>query len=573
MNKTLATLALSACCATAQIETGVNVVGNVGNVQLVNSGDNLSSIITNLANNSTLLFGNGDWTNRISYLFSGSGDMGDFHLLSKTNITIKAIGKATIWNTDQGDGLVLSNCSRITIEGVRFFGHRQTNATLTNLHGSLVVAASRDIFIRGITMENSSDHGVVEFTAHPANVASSNVVVEQSYFFNGGSWWVTTGYDGAAVVCSDHWTVRNNHFKECAHGPEIFGPYKPIVAGSLIEGNYIENPIRYGINDGGHTNNYFHVIRGNTITFNNATRTVSSNTMTGAIGIQLNHPRGYRIEGNYIEGPSTAALGGNPGIEITGGSTAFEIADCVIENNTITNAETGIILNESANCKYRGFRIRGNRIYRAYYDPIRVSGTDHLIEDNFMRDSQVNGSTTRGHIWVGPTVFSQVATNVIVRGNVLVASAGVSPASAGIFIDTSARNCRLSDNEISTAYSPRYADSGIDTHWNSNVRARNGGTNVVILHSYAIIDWPQIPVGSNHNNVVTITGVTNTDWVVFSPDVNTFTNAPSATNAFFKIWASNGTVHIHCKNVGAAGTIDPGNGTNKILILKSLGVQ
>lgn len=541
----------------------------VGGVIVLTASSNLSNTLTNLANNSTLLLGNGDWTNRISYIQAGLGDLGAFHLLNKTNITIRAIGKATLWNIDQGDGLVLSNCSRITIEGVRFFGHRQTNAVQTNLHGTIMVAACRDIFIRGITMDNSSDHFVCEFTSHPANVASSNVVVESSFFYNCGSWWSVGTYDGALVV-SDHWTVRNNHFKECAHGVEFYGPNGPIMSGSVIEGNWIENPIRFGINDGGQTNNYHHVIRNNRITFNNATRTVSSNTVADAKGIQLNYPRFYRIEGNYIEGPSTAALGGNEAIIFTGGNWAESISDVAIENNTITNAEIGIVFNESANTKYRAMRVRGNRIYRAYYDPIRVSGTDHVIEDNFIRDSQVNGSGTRGHIWVGPATFSQVATGVVVRGNILAASAGFSPTSAGINIDSGAQNSRMYDNIVPSTYSPRYADSGVNTYWNAGVQARNGGTNLVLIQHYVTIDWPQIPVGSNHATVVTITGATNTDWVEFSADVNTFTNAAAVTNASFRAFASNGTVHVHCKNVGAAGTIDPGNGTNKLLLIKSL---
>src|SRR6185436_774138 len=160
-----------------------------------------------------------------------------------------------------------------------------------------------------------------------------------------------------------------------------------------------------------------------------------------------------------------------------------------------------------------------------------------------------------------------------IRGNQFIRTAGTGP-TRWIGIDSSCRDTKIYDNNYIdlVGTTPRLSDAGVNTRFDSGVQARNGTTNVVLIPAYFIFDWPQIPSGSNTATVVTVTGVTNTDHVQFQEDLNTYTNAFSLTNAVFKAFASNGTVHVLCRNHGAF-TIDPGNGTNRLMIFKTLATE
>lgn len=472
-----------------------NVPTDLTNIYYVNKDSNLSSILTNAPNNSRIIIGDGDWTNIVSTM--KASELGHFHLLSKTNIEIVAEGDAWIWNTNRGDAFNISNCWNVKLKGLGFYGWRTTNQFLGTAFATVVVSASRDVYIEACKFINSGADSIQE--NGEITFQSTNVVVEKNYFYNCGSWYSdvggTGGYDAKCIQAGSHYIIRNNTFVECAGIVEFYGStLVPVVANSIVEDNYIENPIIRGIYNF-HTNNYNHIVRNNNFHYNDGLRRVSSNTVPSSIAIQIGVSRNFLVEGNFINGLFTSTPVGNVGtaIRLEMGSLGFEAKDIVIRNNTITNAEAGIVVFNSTD-KIRGVTITGNHIYRTYFWGILAAASDMIIENNVIVDPEQVGDFSQAGIGVG--IFSTACTNVVVRNNTLRRSPGVT-VQDGIKIDDAARRVRLFDNFVDAAYSPRFTGNGTDPIPNLAVEMITGITTngIVVYRTNGTASWAVDPRG------------------------------------------------------------------------------
>lgn len=437
--------------------SAVNVSGNVSltfnvptdftNVYYVNPDSNLSSILTNAPNNSTIRLGQGNWTNAVSRQFSNNV-LGMFHLQNKTNITIQGFGRATIVTTNEGDHMVISNCSNIKLLGINFRGVKTTNADAQALYGAVILAASREIEIANCDFSEIGDHGIIDHIGLAGGFQSTNVYVHDNRFFWVGGWHsAVLGYDGAGVVCGSYWRVWRNRFLECQQPIEFFGSFdaREVVHVS-IQDNYLENPTKAGIYDNGQTNNYWQKITGNLIIFDDSKRTVSSNGLASADGIVLAVGRGVLIEGNTIMGAPQAAVNFLSNID-TWQSWGNRVA-----GNTFSNNQFDVVVGTGIK---RGFTIEGNRSFRSRL-PYLIAGSHHVIQDNYIEDAVSGGQPSA--IYVGA---SRPATNVQVLNNRIVSTVGYSPGGAGIVFDTDVVNSRLFGNQVQSTYSPRIIDNSM----------------------------------------------------------------------------------------------------------------
>jgi hypothetical protein len=542
---------------------GTVTLTNWSGVRFVNRDDNLSSVLTNLANDSTLLIGNGDWTNAVSHAW-GNGALGLYHLVNKTNISIWVVGNATLWNTDRGDGLVLSNCSKIRIIGWRSYGWRQTNVSLGTNFAAIVVQNSKEVIIEDFRIDNAGDHTISEFTPVGLFHQSTNITVRNGTIFNSGSWWATVGsitnYDGSLQPGS-HWTIQNVKFLESAFGVEFYGPSVPVVTKTIVENCEFGNIINNAIWDGGQTNNYYHTIRNNLIWADNAFRTVSSNTLGNLVNFGVT--RGLLFEGNTLMGATTPA-GGPGGVAFNmDNSSNFESSDITFRNNTVTNNVYGMQLKQDADDgKIRGVKIADNFIARIVNGAMNLSGSDILVEDNVLEDTALVGQSS---MWGG--IATWASTNIIFRRNVLRNSPGVTSGRTGIFIDTSCNGCAHYDNIVTSGHVPRFSDSGVGTLWTSGVKARNGGTNVVFLSGTRQIDFGRLLAGEANTNHITVTGAgVGLGDVVHIGASNNSTNAGATTNVIYSgiVYLTN-VVQVTALNNGAE-TADPGDSLYRAVV-------
>lgn len=422
------------------------------NLYYVNSHNNLSSILTNAPNNSQILIGAGNWTNNMSR-FGSNFALGDFHLRNKTNITIRCLGGGALWVTNEGDHLVITNCSNIKIVGLTWEGRKVTNSTPFGAPpwAGVWIAASRDIEIAECNFNRLGNHSITESVG--SLYQSTNVFIHDNRFFFCGSWVNDSqGWDGSVFQGCSFSKFYRNQLIECATCVELFGSVEAVqVVNAHVEDNYFENPIKWAIADAGNTNNYSAVIARNLIVINNATRTVSSNSVgTGAI--QFRNPNNFRIEENYI-------YGANVGIYLEPDGS-FAMPNTSIERNVISNGTAGIIIAEEAGDlgKHRGLRVAGNRIMRMGNSGITVCGTDAWVADNDIEDAGLDFASQAG-IRIG-TEGAYVATNVVVLNNRIRTTPGVVPAGPAIKIDVGSVGCRQYGNDITGGYPIRIVDNG-----------------------------------------------------------------------------------------------------------------
>lgn len=535
----------------------------VRSVIYANAEDDLPAIWTNLPNNSILKIGGGNWTNTISRMFGGGNADGRFALVNKTNIQIEFTGNAWLWNTNFGDTIQLSNCSKIKLIAPNIYGYRFTNSGDTTVFSAICLCSCKDILITRGTFINCGDWVEAEALTTGNTYQSTNVEVSFNYHFNCGSFFGgTLVYDGGGTLPGSYWWVHHNTYVECVRPIEIYGQsIVPVVIGSRIEDNWIINPISFAIWDSGATNNWYHIIKNNHIHIEDRFRTVSSNSVEG-ITRWSGPTRGFVFDGNVITGGGGIPFGG-VGFRFTAPSS-FRSWDLTLCNNHITNVDYGIQIDQGgSDGKYRGVTFHHNQLCAVQNGAFNLGGSDILLENNELVDCAL---ASQSALWLG--VASWTATNIIARHNIIRASPGVSPSGSGILIDTGCNGCQMFDNEVATAYSPRFSDSGAGTLWTSGLKARNGGTNVVALTGTKTIDFGSISAGGVNTNHITVTGAGIGDPCFIGAPTNALISAAACTGLVFSaaVYVSN-VVQITVANVGTAAC-DPASGTYRVTVLR-----
>lgn len=445
-------IAINAVNASGNVTLTFHSPTDFTNIYYVNKDSNLSQIMTNAPNNSVILIGQGDWTNSTSY-FSSNRNLGMFHLLNKTNITIQGVGRATLKTVTEGDILVLSNCSYVKVLNLNFEGVKITNIVGTAPWYATAIAACKEVEVAYCSYRNIGNHAISEYLEQPEEFQSTNIYVHDDLFFFVGSWFNNSlGYDGTSVQPGSFWKVYRNRFYECTAPIELFGiPGADKVVQNDISDNYLENPVKWGISDAGNTNNHDHVISRNRIVFNNATRIISSNALSSANAMNIHVPRGYKIEDNVITGPPSVGI-------FFGSQSTFPVINNSIERNYISNSQDGIIIGEQAadTGKHSGNKVAGNKISTMSNSGITIAGSDTWVTDNDLENCALSFQAA---ILVG-TAGSYVATNILILNNRIRTSPSVTPAGPAIQIDVGAVNCRQFNNDITGNHPVRIVDNG-----------------------------------------------------------------------------------------------------------------
>lgn len=541
--------------------TPVNAVVN-NEVQL-SSGGNIISAFSNLTSGQTLRLGPGIWTldgNR-PVLPTSNFTNAPLKLINRTNLTIFGTGNSIIHVTNNGGALVYMGCSNLTFKGIIFRGTLTNgttyDTTALNKWGLVVSYWTNDnVTFEDCRWETANAFGLIsgEGAAGEEQVTRNLRVRGGSFFKCGFTNWAgaAANPDGGAAQIHGDADFDGVLFERCGRGVEPF-----CNSGFTSEYNFtVRNCTFKDI----WSRCIFNVSSGVSVvgmvvdkcffSFDPAARHDASEV------IQLENTRGARIsQCTFTNVPNTCPV-------LWSIPTAGNLNDLYFENNFVSHAFRGLVIRAQ-----RGASVSGNTFEWCTNSAVQAMGSEIEVSRNLFRNCSTSGSATEPVVSGGLAGIAM--TNLTVRHNTFLRTAGSAPHA---FIGLGAACVRpLILGNVYQDYvgnTTTVTNEGA-TDVRSDAQARNNnGTNILFSSVYFAFDWPIIPAGSNTVTVVTVAGVTNTDYVHFAEDLNTYTNAFSVTNAVFKSIASNGTVHVYCRNHGSF-SIDPGNGTNRLLIMRA----
>jgi hypothetical protein len=185
--------------------------------------------------------------------------------------------------------------------------------------------------------------------------------------FNGGE-CVQVGQDPVLLGTVQSWTtVRENSFTRCNGEPEV-------ISNKSSNNFYIKNK--------------FEDCDGELVMRGGFDCVIDSNTINGGnCGIRINGT-GHRVTNNYIKNVKT-------GIRLMYGMASgkteigFYIAagDCVIKNNRVENATTGILIGDSKNADWTG-----KFDTKRYPSPVmqNVQPSNNQVEENIFINTTTN---------------------------------------------------------------------------------------------------------------------------------------------------------------------------------------
>lgn len=335
--------------------------------------DNLSNVLATVPNNTTLKLSAGTFTGNASILNSnynrGTTYIGAL-LANKTNVHIdgSGIGVTTVDTRGSlGTSLYISNCSGVTISGLRWNGY--TNDNFTMLPGYSPVTTNQGAYLwaliefyqcekltfRDLWVDGSADHGIwdraVDGAGYPATaIASTNAILFEDMLLTHigsvrtNSTTPTTGFavDGAAIVPTTA-TIRRVKVRDSLRA---FEPYNEneaaayVFTGTTIEDFEIHNIADSGIVLYGSTTNgqWGFINRGKiwndeSFTWKGTNYGRSAANNHGGYGLFLASGRGWKIRDVEIEGTFFAAM--------YIGNETTPCDDFDIENVTARNIKSG----------------------------------------------------------------------------------------------------------------------------------------------------------------------------------------------------------------------------------------
>lgn len=436
--------------------------GALPGVVILSPGNGFSNALATIANGTTLMLGDGNYTVTPSILNSNFNRSSPFlgaSLLSKTNITIIGVPGQTIIDGSGsiGELLWISNCSQIRIEGLTFKGYTNHNVAVmptfgngTNagayLWASVNVYACEELTFFKCQWRGAAGHGLQDKGAETDSMLATTILstnqirVDSCYFTDVGQWRTNNGvnqatnhWDGTAIVPTG-WTVRDCVFENLGRGVE---PYNEADSGSrifyncVIEDNKFRNIIDFAVGPAGSTNGHFVQVLRNQVFNDNVYSYHGSNFGPGqtfyspCFAFYINGGRGWILRDNVAQGTMQHGF-------YAVNSVSF-LDDCLWEGNVAReirrgdgSAAVGFVFGDpgntanAASAVRRGI-VRGNRAYGCDLSAFRFfSGRDMIVEDNVSYDG--TGYSTDFPYFTG-FEFGQAGnslanlTNWVVRNN------------------------------------------------------------------------------------------------------------------------------------------------------------
>lgn len=536
----------------------------ISNVVYLNSASNVVSTLSNVVSGTRYVLAKGaEWPVRADSVKSNG--LGAINIFNKTNVEIVGYG-ATIYATNIGDVLFLTNCHNFQIEGLTVKGTVETNYAALGpigvVWGALGFFACNDLRLYHNRIIDHHDHGMLDYASQGGNwkPATTNVQGRFNFFYNGGSMRTNEGIakDGTAIVpTGGDWT--DNTIMYWLRGIE---PYIENLSGSataqntLLARNRIINSMDDAILTAGSTNAHGLIIEDNIIEWHPGATWRGSNFIVSATGININggqrvkilrnkihnapnydisiigdlHKHGYQINDNTGDGHFYASSGGG-GIQINTTAALWPNNAFEVNRNYISNK------------RIYGMALAGIRNSEAVGNTLINTGTN---------------AYTRA-LWIY-TDGSMGVSNVVLRDTTIIndeRSAGVP--TRGIDIESGAKAMRILNTKINgisteinngagsevlirnhtTGSTNQLATIGnLNVASNALASASGGGsgTNNPVLSAsptIAIIanQTARAMFTTNASFAWTITGASNQSTVVEVELANTSTNTIYATNA------------------------------------------
>jgi hypothetical protein len=435
----------------AEISRLTNFSAGISNVIYINSSSNIVSALSNIVSGTRYVLAKGaEWPVRANSVKSNG--LAAINIFSKSNVEIVGYG-ATIYATNIGDVLYLTNCQNVQIEGLTLKGTVVTNyaglGPIGVVWGALGYFACSDLRLYHNRLIDHHDHGVWDLASQGGSwrPATTNIQGRFNFFYNGGSMRTneSSSKDGTAIVpTGGDWT--DNTIMYWMRGIE---PYIENLSGSarvqntLLARNRIINSMDDAILTAGSTNAHGLIIEDNIIEWHPGATWRGSNFIVSASGININAGQRVKILRNKIY------YAPNFDIDVPGNLEKFGF---VIEDNFGYGYFYGAsggggleVTSSSARMPNRGFSIKNNKFEFKRGFGIGLTG---------VRDSEISGNTlvntgldSTRQMWIYSDATT-ICSNLVIFGNHITSDERDTPTANGIDIENLTLATVLAGNTI-----------------------------------------------------------------------------------------------------------------------------
>jgi hypothetical protein len=429
----------------------VNLSAGISNVVYLNSASNVVSALSNVVSGTRYVLAEGaEWQVRGNSVKSNG--LAAINIFNKSNIEIVGYG-ATIYATNIGDVLFLTNCQNVLIEGLTVKGTVVTNYAALGavgvVWGAVSYFACDDLRFYRNRIIDHHDHGIWDLASQGGSYkpATTNIQGRFNFFYNGGSMRTneSSSKDGTAIVpTGGDWT--DNTIMYWMRGIE---PYIENVSGSaraqntLLARNRIVNCMDDAILTAGSTNTHGLIIEDNIIEWHPGATWRGSNFIVSATGININAGQRVKILRNKIY------YAPNFDIDVPGNLEKFGF---VIEDNFGYGYFYGAsggggleVTSSSAKMPNRGFSIKNNKFEFKRGFGIGLTG---------VRDSEISGNTlintgldSTRQMWIYSDATT-ICSNLVIFGNHITSDERDTPTANGIDIENLTLATVLAGNTI-----------------------------------------------------------------------------------------------------------------------------
>lgn len=444
-----------------------------------------------------------------------SNGLAALNAFNKSNIEIIGHG-GTIWATNIGDVILLTNCNNVELRGLVVKGTVVTNwvglGPIGVVWGALGYYACSDLRLYNNRFIDHHDHGILDWASQGGlwRPATTNVIGAFNYLYNGGSYRTneSSSRDGTAIVpTGGTWT--DNLIVSWLRGIE---PYIENTSGSgiaqntLVARNRIVNSMDDAILSAGSTNIHGVTYEDNIIEWHPGATWRGSNFMRSATAININGGQRVKILRNKIYNAP------NFDISITGDLTKHGY---VIKGNQgyghfyqdAAGGAGGIqITTTAALWPNSGFDISDNFVENKRTYGLAIAGLrDSTVRDNTLLNTGTNAYTRALWVYTDGTIS---VSNVTIEGTYILNDERAAGApSRGIDIEANAKAIRIINTKV----------DGIAT------KVNNGAGTQVITWNHDSTDTNQVARKSDVKDM--LAAGSN---ITLTPDANGVTTIASS---------------------------------------------
>lgn len=297
-------------------------------------------------------------------------------LIGKTNITVRGMDDGVeIYGAGRGEFVHIERSSGIRFQNITFRGNKPRVEGDSLFSMIMLREANEKLTFENCRFIDFGNHAISQLWGVKL---STDVVVRNCYFYNGGD--IRDGsYDGAAVSgIGSRWLIESNLVEKCIIGFEIEGPWG-VSHDTVIRKNTLLNTGAIGITlfaTSGRSEDYKNIeISDNVI---KDTEWVFTETYPPT-AMLIGGGENIRVLRNRIENCANTA------IQLS--TTWADLRDCVVEGNTIDGTKfSGIHVYDFEPHTSSNIVIRGNAITNTGHSGILVAGKATEVTGNIVQN-------------------------------------------------------------------------------------------------------------------------------------------------------------------------------------------